>query len=561
MDRPVIMVVDDDGGARRDLVEVLDRRYAGDYRVVGHGSPGAALDDLREMSRMGGEVALVIADQWMPDMEGIDLLIEAHGLHPKAQRALLVDWGDRSASPTILHGCAFDKLENYLYKPWSPPEIYLYPAVGEFLAEWTRTHGPGMELVRVVGDDPSPRTREIRELLHRSGIPHGFYRAGTEEADTLLDQARLDDGRLPVLLLLDGHALVEPSNQEISDALGAAALDDATCDLAIIGGGPTGLAAAVYAASEGLRTVVIEREAIGGQAGTSALIRNYLGFPRGITGSGLAQRAYEQAWLFGTKFALARHAVGLRVQGGERVVSLSDGTEVAARAVLVATGAAYRRLGIPSLDRFSGTGVFYVAPGDPRLLEGTDAVVVGGGNSAGQATVHLSRHARRVVLLVRGEALDEAMSDYLVQDIQQRANVDVRLDVEVVEGDGDRSLRRILVADRRTGVREWMDATQLYVLIGAEPRTEWLSGTVERNSKGFIPTGDRLMGATAGEADRAPLPLETSVPGVFAAGDVREGSLKRLSSAVGEGAAAVGSVHRYLAAPVALASPRGASLV
>jgi len=548
---PVIMVVDDDPTSLAALEDAMVRRYGGDYRVACHTSARAALDELRRLHDLGAPVALVIADQWMPEMHGIDLLSSAHEMHDSAQRALLVDWGDRSASATILHGCAFGQLENYLRKPWAPPEIYLYPAVGEFLADWTRTHGPRMELVRVVGNQPTPRAHEVRELLGRNGIPHGFYLAASEEGSRLLRQAGVDGSRLPVLILLDGHALEDPTDTEISDALGASDLEERRCDLVIIGAGPAGLAAAVYAASEGLDTIVVEREAVGGQAGTSSLIRNYLGFPRGITGSELAQRAYEQAWLFGTRFVFARAAARLEVRGPHRVVTLSDGIEITARAVLIATGASYRRLGIPRLERFAGAGVFYVSPGEAQpLVEGEDVFVVGGGNSAGQAVVHLAKYARRVTLLVRGESLERGMSDYLVQDIARRGNVEVRLRTEVVDGDGDTALERIVLRDRARDTRETRPASILYALIGADPHTEWLADVVQRDPHGFVLTGRDVDHSRAGWSQaRAPLPMETSLPAVFCGGDVRVGSVKRVASAVGEGAIAVRYAHEALTSP------------
>jgi thioredoxin reductase (NADPH) len=552
-DRPVILLVDDEPEALAALLDALARRYGADYEVVSHLSPQAALAALEHLRDDGRQVALIIADQWMPEMEGVQFLTTAHEIHPSAQRGLLVQWGDRTAAPTILSGCAFGRLDNYLHKPWSPPEIYLYPAIGEFLAEWTRAFGPRMELVRVVGTEPERRAHEVQELLRRSGIPYGFHLVNTQEGERLLRQAGVGSSRLPVVILLDGHALVDPSNAEISDALGASNFDERSCDLAIVGGGPSGLAAAVYAASEGLRTVVVEREAIGGQAGTSSLIRNYLGFPRGISGSELAQRAYEQAWLFETKFVFAREVVGLRAEGLDRVLTLSDGIELTTRAVLIATGASYRRLDIPSLDRFAGEGVFYVSPGEPKPLAGLEAFVAGGGNSAGQATLHLAKYASRVTLLVRGEQLEEGMSDYLVRDIRQRPNVEVRLQTELVAGEGESSLERIVLLDHATGARETLPATILYVLIGAEPHTEWLAGVVQRDAHGFILTGRHVPREPGvGPLDREALSLETSIPGVFACGDVREGSVKRVSSAVGEGAVAVRYIHEYLAEPVAL---------
>ncbi len=513
------------------MSSALADRFEHDYRIVAHRSAHAALRDLREAAAHAEPVALIIADQWMPEMSGLDLLAEAHDLHPSAQRALLVDWGDRSAAHSILHGCAFGKIENYIYKPWVPAEVHLYPAVGEFLADWTRAHGPRMELVRVIGARPSPRAYEIEDLLRRNGIPYGSYAVGSPDGDRLLGQVGLDSSQLPVVVLPDGHTLITPTNLEVADALGATTHVDRTCDLAIVGAGPAGLAAAVYAASEGLRTIVIEREAIGGQAGTSSLIRNYLGFPRGISGSQLAQRAYEQAWLFGTKFVFARGAEGLRARGSDRIVTITGGLEITARAVLIATGAEYRRLDIPRLDRFSGAGLYYVLPGDAEPFAGTDVFVVGGGNSAGQAVLHLAKYARRVTMLVRGSDLGATMSDYLVQDIVRRPNVEVQLRTELADGDGGVALERVVVLDRERGTRTELPAAVVFVLIGADPHTDWLAGTLERDSHGFLITGPSL---------------ETSIPGVFAAGDVRVGSVKRVASAVGEGADVVRYIHEYL---------------
>jgi thioredoxin reductase (NADPH) len=556
--RPNIVVVDDEPTALASLLDALTRRYGGDYRVIPHLTASGALAELERLKSEGERVALIIADQWMPEMTGSDVLVHAHRIFPEAQRGLLVDWGDRTAAPVILEGCAMGRLENYLHKPWSPPEVHLYPAVGEFLADWTRMHGPRMEIVRVLGLDPSPRAREIRDLLERNGIPHGFYRADSEDGLLLIEKTRLDPARLPAIVLLDGHILSDPTNAEILDALGATDVEEPTCDLAIVGGGPAGLAAAVYASSEGLRTVVIEREAVGGQAGTSSLIRNYLGFPRGISGAGLAQRAYEQAWLFGTKYVFAREANRLEARGTDRIVMLADGTEIIAKSVLIATGAAYRRLGIPEIERFKGAGVFYIVPSDGRFVEGKDVFVSGAGNSAGQGVLHLAKFARSVVLLVRGNSLEKNMSDYLVREIRSRPNVEVLLRTEAVEGHGNGQLERLTITDRGRKHRETRPAAALFVIIGAQPHTEWLAGAVQRGDKGFIVTGaDVNTDAADWPLDRPPTRFETSMPGVFAAGDVRFGSAKRVGSAVGEGAVAMPFIHEYLRAPVSL----GASVV
>src|SRR5262249_22188231 len=345
--RPVILAVDDEPSELAALLDALVRRYGADYRVTSQLSANAALEKLARMRDEGEPVALLIADQWMPEMNGIDLLTRAHEIHPFAQRALLVHWADQTAAPTILRGCALGQIENYLHKPWSPAEIHLYPLVGEFLTDWTRVHGPKMEIVRVVGTDPSPRSHEIRSLLERNGIPHGFYLAGSEGGRKILERAGIDGKTLPVVTLLDDRVLVAPTNDEISDALGGSNLKDRECDVAVVGGGPAGLAAAVYAASEGLRTILIEREAVGGQAGTASLIRNYLGFPRGISGAELAQRAYQQAWLFGAKWSFMREVTELRREGAAWLDGARDPRPVVARAARIVTGAGSRQRGVP----------------------------------------------------------------------------------------------------------------------------------------------------------------------------------------------------------------------
>jgi thioredoxin reductase (NADPH) len=548
--RPAIVIVDDEPAELASLLDALGRRFGGDYRVVPHLSGSAALAEISRIRAEGGQVALVIADQRMPELAGVDLLARVRDLDPRARRALLVAWGDRESAPAILQGCAFGKLENYVTKPWSPAEVHLYPVIGEFLAEWTQANRPEMELVRVIGEQPSPRAHALVDLLSRSGVPHGFYAAGTPEAARLASEMGIDVSRLPVLVLLDGTTLVDPSNAAVLEALGESNLDGDRCDLAIVGGGPAGLAAAVYAASEGVKTVVIEREVVGGQAGASSLIRNFLGFPRGVSGAELAKRAYWQAWLFGAKYALAREVTGLTTDG-EHHVHLSDGRDVACRAVLIATGMTYRRLGVPALERFEGAGVFYTVTPDTRVLRGHDVFVAGSGNSAGQAVVHLARNARHVVLLVRGESLEARMSDYLVQEIRRAPNVEVRLRTEVVGGDGRVQLESLQLRDLAAGTTRAVPAEALFVLVGGTPRTDWLAGVVARDRHGFVLTGDDLgeEALRAWPLSRRPSRHETSLPGVFAAGDVRFGSVKRVASAVGEGAVAVQEIEELLAPP------------
>jgi thioredoxin reductase (NADPH) len=543
-ERPVIMVVDDEPDALAAMLDALTRRFGGDYRVIPHLSARAALDAVTKIKEENEEIALVIADQRMPEMTGREFLGRVRSIVPTAKRALLVGWGDHEASPTILQACALGELDNYLYKPWVPAEVHLYPLISEFLAEWTRVHRPGMELIHIVGDAQSPRSNEIRELLNRNGVPYGFHEVGSLPANRLIEERGAEVTALPVVFLHDGAVLVDPSNAQIMDAVGESPRE-LSCEVAVVGAGPAGLTAAVYAGSEGLRTLVIERHVIGGQAGASSLIRNYLGFPRGISGAELTQRAYQQAWLFGAKFVFAREATGLSSRGEKKVLTLSDGREIIASAVIVATGAKYRRLDIPSLERFVGRSIFYTTFGESLFMRGFDVAVTGGGNSAGQAALHLAAFARQVTLVVRANSLEKGMSDYLVQQIRRTSNIEVRLDSEVVGGEGDELLERLAIRNKTRNVVDTIPARLLFVLIGATPYTDWLAGIVQRNAKGFIVTGHDVD-LSARPLRREPMSFETSVPGVFAVGDVRLGSMKRVASAVGEGAGAVQNVHQYL---------------
>jgi thioredoxin reductase (NADPH) len=560
-DQPVIMVVDDRPHGLTALRDTIARRYSADYRVVGHTSAGEALAELSRVS----EVALVIADQWMPEMTGRELLERAHAIHPGAQRALLVGWGDMRANETILQGCARGQLDNYVLKPWMPAEVHLYPLIGEFLTEWTRQHRPRLEVIRVVGTKLLARSRELLHLLERNAVPHGYYDVETRDGRELMARWGVDPRRLPALVLLDGRVIQDPSSTQLADLFGVSELGDPNCDLTIIGAGPCGLAAAVGAGSEGLRTIVIEQDAIGGQASASSLIRNFLGFPRGITGADLAQRAYQQAWLFGAKFGLVS-ATGLRSEGDRRIVTLADGRELRTRAVLVATGVEYRRLGLPRIDRFESIGVFYSVGADIALaLRGEDVVVYGGANSAGQAVVYLAKTARRVIHCVRGPALSQTMSAYLVDEIARLPNVELRLNTEVADGDGERGLDQVTLRERKTGQRTIVRTPALFVMIGALPHTEWLEGAVDRDRNGFILTGPDLRGRSLrGFESRGPMLVETSMPGVFAAGDVRFGSTKRLAAAVGEAGVAMRVIHDYLALALhvdvqPITQPRGTS--
>ncbi len=543
-ERPLILVVDDEPTTLAGLLDALTRRFGGDYRIEPHLSPHTALSAIAKHKDEGTELALVIADQWMPEMAGNEFLGQVRNLVPTAKRALMVAWGDREASPVILQACALGQLDNYLYKPWAPAEVHLYPLVSEFLAEWTRLHRPGMELVHIVGDEFSTRSNELRELLERNGIPYGFHATGTPLANQLVDEHNAWHQELPLVFLLDGTMLVNPGDAEIMDGVGEspAILQS---DVAVVGGGPAGLTAAVYAGSEGLNTLVVERHVIGGQAGSSSLIRNYLGFPRGISGAELTQRAYQQAWLFGAKFVFSREVTGLRLDGVRKLLTLSDGRELSAKSVVIATGAKYRSLDVPELERYVGSSIFYTTFGESRLVRGLDVAVVGGGNSAAQAVVHLAQFARQVTLIVRGETLGGAMSDYLVQQIGNTPNIKLKLGTEVIGGEGGERLQSLQLRERASNNVETIAARFLFVLIGALPHTSWLAGVVQRDAKGFIPTGHRID-PQQWPLQRPPMSFETSVPGIFAVGDVRLDSMKRVAAAVGEGAGAIQNIHQYL---------------
>jgi thioredoxin reductase (NADPH) len=543
-ERPVIMVVDDEPDALAAMLDALTRRFGGDYRVTPYLSARAALAAVAKSKEEDEEIALVIADQRMPEMTGREFLGQVRSVVPTAKRALLVDWGDHEASPTILQACALGELDNYLYKPWAPAEVHLYPLISEFLAEWTRVHRPGMELIHIVGDEQAPRSNEIREMLNRNGIPYGFYQVGSVAANRLIEERGAEVAVLPAIFLHDGSVLLNPNDAQIMDAVGESP-HNLSCEVAVVGAGPAGLTAAVYAGSEGLRTLVVERHVVGGQAGASSLIRNYLGFPRGISGAELTQRAYQQAWLFGAKFVFAREVTGLRSRGASKILILSDGREIVAKAVVIATGAKYRRLDVPSLERFVGRSIFYTTFGESRLVHDLDVAVTGGGNSAGQAAIHLAGFARRVTLVVRANSLEKGMSDYLVQQIRSTPNIDVRLNSEIVGGEGKDRLETLMIQNKKRNAIESVPAGLLFVLIGAMPYTDWLTGVAQRDAKGFIVTGPDVD-LSAWPLQRKPMSFETSVPGLFAVGDVRLGSTKRVASAVGEGAGAVQNIHQYL---------------
>jgi thioredoxin reductase (NADPH) len=545
-----VLLVDDSRTHGRVEVE-LRKRYGTDYQVITAGSAAEALGILGQLRDDRRPVSLVLADQWLPGATGAELLARVRQLHPAVRRALLISWGDQASLEAVVQATVLGDLDAYVVKPGTPPDEHFHRCVTEQLEEWGRSNLPGAEIVRVVGEAWAARSHELRELLGRNGVPFGFYPAGTPEGQRLLEEAGAAGMALPAVVMFDGRLLADPSNAEVAAALGVQTKLGGRYDVTVIGAGPAGLAAAVYGASEGLSTVVLEPEAIGGQAGASSLIRNYLGFPSGVSGGDLAVRAYTQAWSFGAEYVYGNPAAGLRPEGSELVVTVADGSEVRSRAVVVATGMAYRRLGIPGLDALTGAGVFYgAAASEAKAMKDRRVFVVGGANSAGQAAVHLARYAAQVTVLVRGPSLADSMSEYLIREIETAPNIAVRHRVAVTGGAGQSRLESLTLTDLDSGAAESAEAAALFVLIGAEPRTQWLPDTVRRDQSGFVITGTDLLegGQPNGQwpLRRLPLFLESSLPGVFAAGDVRHGSVKRVASAVGEGSTAIRLVHDHL---------------
>jgi len=547
MAKPVLVLADDEDTSLQALARELESRYGVHYQVVSSSSAEMALARLAELKAAGADVPLVLADQRMPGMSGTELLARVRDIFPTARRGLLISWGDRSAPAPFLEAAALGQLEFYLNRPtWSPDEQFHRVITGS-LEEWWREQGVRGELVTVIGDDPSARVHEIRDLLARNNVPFGFYPSSSPAGRAALRRLGVSEPAGPVLSLDTGVVLVDPANAEVAEALGQKVRPAGQVyDVVIVGAGPAGLAAAVYAASEGLSTALLEGEAFGGQAGTSSRIRNYLGFPSGVSGAELAQRAYEQAWVFGTHFVYGNAATSLAKDQDLLVVGLEDGSEARARAVVIATGVSYRRLQVPALDGLAGAGVFYGAGTiEAQAIAAKPAFVVGGGNSAGQAAMHLAKYAQQVTILVRSRSLAASMSDYLIREIQAAPNVDVRYRCEVAGGGGSGHLEQLLLRDRDSGDTELVPAAGLFVLIGAQPFTSWLPESVRRDQWGFI-----LTGPDTGQdwpLQRAPLLLETTAPGVFAVGDVRHGSMKRVAAAVGDGSTAIRLIHDYLA--------------
>jgi thioredoxin reductase (NADPH) len=548
MAAPVLFVVDHDTGSLAVLLVDLARRFGNDFSVRGDSSPGTALTTLEELARVDQPVALMVVDDRLP--ESSDFLRRAHDLHPRAKRVLLVDRDYRVTSPAV-QATALGRTDYHIVRPWADEEA-MYRAMSEFLASWTREQAPNFELFRIVAEEGDRGVLQLSDAMTRFGLPFGFYAAGTDDARRLLDDAGLDGSSLPVLIRYDGHVTVEPNLPEVARAMGLNIVNDfAECDVAIVGAGPAGLTAAVYAASEGLDTVLLEQAFSGGQAGSSPLIRNYPGFPHGVNGADLMSRTCEQAWLMGTHIVFWQQAIALERRGEHRVVHLLDGSEVRARAVVIATGVEWRRLGVPAIEALVGSGVFYgAAASESRAMQGEDVYIVGAGNSAGQAAIHLCKHARSVTLLVRAESFADSMSSYLVREIESTRNIVVRHRTEVIDGGGSGHLERLTLGDRARGSVEEVPAGALFIMIGGEPHTQWLPDEIIRDPQGYVVTGREVVDhpQTPWDLDREPSLLETSVPGVFATGDVRRGSIKRVASAVGDGATVVRLVHEHLAA-------------
>ncbi len=543
--QPIFFLVDEQPDF---MVGDIGRRFGADYRVVAERSPMEALKALEATSE---EVAVIIAGRQMSTMAGVEFLVRAHELHPDAKRLLVIDRGDWSSTHPVVQAMTLGQIDHYLFYPWVPIERWLYLPITEALTEWSMGREQPLEVMRIIGPRWAARSHALRDAFSRAGIPFGFYPSDSEKGRRLLEETGQDGTRLPVVMSVGG-VLVDPSDAEIAQAFGFSTRPGfSSCDLVIVGGGPAGLAAAVTAASEGLHTLVLEEGIPGGQAGTSSRIRNYPGFPCGISGDDLTNRTLEQAWVFGTELVLTQAATSLSVRGPDRVVQTSDGSEVAAKAVVIATGASWRRLSIPNLEALSGAGVYYGAAGsEAQSMQGQNVYVVGGGNSAGQAALHLARYATVVTVVALEASLTEHMSAYLIQEIDDAPNISVRVRTQAVDCRGKGRLEGITLRDDTTGATEVVPAAGLFVLIGAEPHTEWLDGRVERDERGYIVTGLDLIHdgqpPPGWPLARHPLRQETSIPGVFAAGDVRYRSIKRVASAVGEGAIATQLVHEYL---------------
>jgi thioredoxin reductase (NADPH) len=550
MSKPVIWTVDDDPDVLRAVERDLRRQYGDRYKVISADSGASALEGVKQLKLRNDPVALFLVDQRMPGMSGVEFLEKAIEFYPEAKRALLTAYADTDAAIRAINSVHID---HYLMKPWDPPEERLYGVVDDLLDDWQAGYHPVFEGVRVIGNRWSPRSNEIRDFLGRNFVPHAWLNVETDEtAKQLLKTTDAGTSSLPVVVLADGSFLSNPTIAEVARKLGLKTKAEFPFyDLVVVGAGPAGLAAAVYGAADGLHTLLVEREAPGGQAGRSSRIENYLGFPVGLSGGDLARRAIAQARRFGVEILAPQEVKSVRVEGPTRVLTLEDGVEVGCRALLIATGIAFRNLDVPGLEKLNGAGVYYYAPmSEAFSYRDGDIYIVGGANSAGQAAMYFSKFARQVTMLVRGQSLSDSMSQYLENQIAATKNIAVRFNSKVVAVEGVNRCENITIIDSKTCLQETVPASALLIYAGAIPRTDWLAGIVERDAQGYLIAGQHLMREgrrpTGWTADRDPFYLETSVPGIFVAGDVRHRSAKGVTSGVGEGAMAVKLVHEYL---------------
>ena len=553
MPKPILLSVDDDSDVLRAIERDLRSKYGAEYRVIGSDSPEQAVDILKQLKLRNDNVALLLADQRMPHMDGVAFLQEGMRIFPDAKRALLTAYADTNAAISAINQA---NINYFFMKPWDPPSEHLYPQVDDLLDDWQASYRPAFEGIRVLGTRWSPKSYELRDFLARNRVPYQWIDVETSandpETKRVLEALGPEAANLPVVLFADGTKLLESVPAEVAQKVGLRTRAQTEFyDLAIIGGGPAGLAAAVYGASEGLRTVMIEREAPGGQAGMSSRIENYLGFPTGLSGGDLARRAVVQAQRFGVEILAPQEAVSARAEGPYRFVKLADGNEISCHALMIASGVQWRRLQAPGVDRLQGAGVYYGGGATEALAcQGEVVYVIGGANSAGQAAMNFSKYAERVVIVVRGGSLSSSMSQYLIDQVKEKPNIQIWPHASVAEVHGDTHLEEISFLCSDTGKLERVPANAMFIFIGAMPQTEWLDGFVERDNLGFVLTGPDLMRdgqrPKGWALDRDPFLLETNVPGIFAVGDVRHGSVKRVASGVGEGSVAVQFIHQYL---------------